>query len=43
MSSRQEAFLVGNDGKELTWVGRYDCGNKCGRYSVALFGLFSHS
>lgn len=41
MSLRQEVFLVSIDGHRTTWVGRYDCGNKCGRYGVALLRLFS--
>ncbi|KAF8582785.1 hypothetical protein K439DRAFT_1350445 [Ramaria rubella] len=31
MKTKQDAFLIGEDGMRISWEGRYDCGSKCDR------------
>jgi transcriptional repressor NF-X1 len=33
-SSKQQALVIDKNGRETTWEGRYDCGNKCNRYAT---------
>lgn len=34
LSLKQEALVIDKNGRETTWEGRYDCGNKCDRYTA---------